>query len=371
MLVLLSLVALAFGHVHHHHTRYAEKDAARSNAPAGAVSDEGDDVECEGFDTYALCPGGWPMIDAEEAKHRVKCCGKAPTTNCELCNRCKHGSFVDSCCTCDDDELVNAFWEAMHEFHHNPNTQADNTLISERQFINLIASVKGEMDIEEEVKIKDVYSNFLTHVQEKRDSNQEAVETNGLADSAAFLTYLRSNPDVVDHLIGENESPSEGDRQLALDHTKAVIPEWFSGQEGQWAGHLPPPIIRKTKNGLWEVLVPNFNHPGNGYLPAVYRHSQQEAKAYVDEKKAEHLLLESRQAHMTHNIRAKASEHVDLVHHDRHSDGHAGYKKYNDQTVAEQHQNLVGNANERGGTNNHSFASLKSKIMKKHGKKRH
>jgi hypothetical protein len=309
------------------------------------------------------------MVTAEEAKHRVKCCGKAPSDNCEMCNRCKVGSFVDSCCTCDDDELVDAFWAAMHAFHHNPNTQADNTLIDERGFIDIIKGVKGEMDIEEEIKIKDVYSGFLVHVQEKSDTSTEAVQGNGLADSAQFLTYLRENPDVVEHLLGENESPSEGERQLALDHTKAIIPEWFSGMEGQWAGHLPPPIIRKTQNGLWEVLVPNFEHPDNGYLPAVYRHSQQEAKAYVDEKKAEHLELEAKQAHMTHNVRAKAAENVDLIHHDRDSDGHAGFKRYNDQTANNKAQNLVGNANERGSLNNHALLGLKSKVMKHAHKK--
>lgn len=357
--------ALAADHSHHHKHGAVEKEEAVDDVPDGAVEENGDDIECENFDTYALCPGGWPMIPAEESQHRVKCCGKAPAEACEMCNRCKVGSFVDSCCTCDDDELVDAFWAAMHAFHHNANTQADNTLIDERGFIDIIKGVKGEMDIEEEFKIKDVYSGFLTHVQEVSDTATDAVQSSGIADSAQFLTYLRENPDVVEHLLGENESPSEGERQLALDHTKAIIPEWFSGMEGQWAGHLPPPIVRKTKNGLWEVLVPNFEHPDNGYLPAVYRHSQQEAKAYVDEKKAEHLTLEAKQAEQTHNIRAKASENVDLVHSDRDSDGHAGFKRYNDSTGADKSQNLVGNANESG--NRGTFAQLKSKIMKKHG----
>jgi hypothetical protein len=359
--------ALAAEHAHHHHHRggATEADEAKDDVPDGAVEETGDDVECENFDTYALCPGGWPMITAEEAKHRVKCCGKAPAENCEMCNRCKVGSFVDSCCTCDDDELVDAFWAAMHAFHHNPNTQADNNIIDERGFIDIIKGVKGEMDVEEEIKIKDVYSGFLTHVQEKSDTATEAVQSNGLADSSQFITYLRENPDVVEHLLGENESPSEGEKQLALDHTKAIIPEWFSGMEGQWAGHLPPPIVRKTKNGLWEVLVPNFEHPDNGYLPAVYRHSQQEAKAYVDEKKAEHLQLEAKQAHATHNIRAKAAENVDLVHSDRDSDGHAGFKRYSDQTAGDRAQNLVGNANEAG------LSEVRARVMKRHGRRHH
>jgi hypothetical protein len=363
LLSVVAVGALASSQHHHHHSKAAEKGAARDDVPDGAESDNGDDIECESFDTYALCPGGWPMVTAEEAKHRVKCCGKAPSDGCEMCNRCKVGSFVDSCCTCDDDELVDAFWAAMHAFHHNPNTQADNTLIDERGFIDIIKSVKGEMDIEEEIKIKDVYSNFLTHVQELQNTDTEAVQGNGLADSAQFLTFLRENPDVVTHLLGENESPSEGEKQLALDHTKAILPEWFSGMEGTWAGHLPPPIVRKTQNGLWEVLVPNFEHPDNGYYPAVYRHSQQEAKAYVDQKKAEHLEMEAKQADMTHNIRAKAAENVDLVHSDRDSDGHAGFKRYNDMTAGDKAQNLVGNANEAG------FVALKSKVMRKHGKK--
>jgi len=365
VVTLLSCVLVgALAHSHHHHSKHGavEKDEAVDDVPDGATEENGDDVECENFDTYALCPGGWPMVTAEESKHRVKCCGKAPAEACEMCNRCKVGSFVDSCCTCDDDELVDAFWAAMHAFHHNANTQADNTLIDERGFLDIIKGVKGEMDIEEEFKIKDVYSGFLTHVQEVSDTATDAVQSSGLADSAQFLTYLRENPDVVEHLLGENESPSEGEKQLALDHTKAILPEWFSGMEGQWAGHLPPPIVRKTKNGLWEVLVPNFEHPDNGYLPAVYRHSQQEAKAYVDEKKAEHLEMEAKQANLTHNIQAKASENVGLVHSDRDSDGHAGFKKFNDQTHGEKSQNLMTNANENG------FAQLKSKIMKRHGK---
>jgi len=366
--VLVGAMASSQHHHHHNKARAVEEEEAVDDVPDGATEDSGDDVECENFDTYALCPGGWPMVTAEEAKHRVKCCGKAPAEECEMCNRCKVGSFVDSCCTCDDDELVDAFWAAMHAFHHNPNTQADNNIIDERGFIDIIRGVKGEMDIEEEIKIKDVYSGFLTHVQEVTDTSTEAVQGSGLADSSQFLTYLRENPDVVEHLLGENESPSEGEKQLALDHTKAIIPEWFSGMEGQWAGHLPPPIVRKTKNGLWEVLVPNFEHPDNGYLPAVYRHSQQEAKAYVDEKKAEHLEMEAKQSTMTHNIRAKAAENVDLVHSDRDSDGHAGFKRYNDMTSGDQSQNLVGNANEAGTRANHAFTQLKSKIMKKHGR---
>lgn len=373
LLSCLLVGALAADHAHHHHSKAnqeaAEEGGASVDSPEGAVSENEDDIECESFDTYALCPGGWPMIDAEESKHRVKCCGKAPAEACEMCNRCKIGSFVDSCCTCDDDELVDAFWAAMHEYHHNSATQADNVLIDERGFVDMIRGVKGEMDLEEEIKIKDVYSNFLVHVQEKGDTATEEVLTNGLADSAQFITYLRENPDVVEHLLGENESPSEGAKQLALDHTKAIIPEWYSGMEGQWAGHLPPPIIRKTKNGLWEVLVPNFEHPDNGYLPAVYRHSQQEAKAYVDEKKAEHLEMEAKQAHLTHNIRAKASENVDLVHSDRDSDGHAGFKKYSDQTANDKMQNLVGNANEAGTLKNHALNEIKSRVMRRHGRK--
>merc|ERR1719224_386901 len=101
----------------------------------------------------------------------------------------------------------------MHAFHHNPNTQADNNIIDERGFIDIIRGVKGEMDVEEEIKIKDVYSGFLTHVQETDDTSTDAVASSGLADSSQFLTYLRENPDVVEHLLGENESPSEGEKQ--------------------------------------------------------------------------------------------------------------------------------------------------------------
>jgi len=368
-------------HDHHHHHNHnhnhnhkavdssdEEEGAASVDSPDGAVQTTGDDIECEDFDTYALCPGGWPMIEADQAKKRVKCCGKAPADNCEMCNRCKLGSFADSCCVCDDDELVDAFWAAMTAFHHNKATQADNVLIDERGFIDIIKGVKGEMDVEEEIKIKDIYSDFLVHVQEKSDVATEEVLTNGLADSNQFITYLRENPDVVTHLVGENESPSEGAKQLALDHTKAIIPEWYSGVEGSWAGHLPPPIIRVSTNGLWEVLVPNFEHPDNGYLPAVYRHSQPEAKAYVDEKLAEHLQMEAKQASLTLNQRAKASENIDLIHSDRDSDGHAGFKNYEHQTANDKAQNLVGNANERGTLNNHVFLSKKS-VMKKHGHK--
>lgn len=308
----------------------------------GAFADDGEkDVDCEGFDTYALCPGGWPNVPADEARHRVKCCGNAEAGKCPLCNRCKIGTFEDGCCTCDDDELVNKFWQLMHMAHHNPNTQADNTGITEREFVDLVAECRGEMDAGEELKVKDVYSSVAMHV---LGPNQKT--TSGLIPYEPLITFLRESPDIVEHIIGEGESPSEGAYQLALDHTKAIIPEWFSGLNGEWGGHLPPPIMRK-QNGMWMILVPNFAHPSEGYMPAVYRHSHQEAKAYIAEKKAEYLQQEAKQEELTHNIRAKAAENVDLVHHDR-QDGKAGFKQYNDMTKADKDMNLTGEANKVG-----------------------
>jgi hypothetical protein len=273
----------------------------------GAVDDEaeGDAVECEGFDALALCPGGWPMIPVDEANHRVKCCGTADTGKCAICNRCVEGSFVDGCCDCDDAGVVDKFWTAMHEYHSG--IHEDGTMIGERQLIKLIAGVKGDMSTPEELKIKETYSAIMEHV-----VPTNAKTTSGLAPTDVVSKYLRENPEVVDHILGETESPSDGEHQMELDHAKAVTPEWH-GASGNWGSHLPPPIIRKTGNGLWEAMVPNFEHPENGYYPAVYRHSNQEAKAYVGEKKAEALQMEATKKGMTENIQNKAAENSDLL----------------------------------------------------------
>jgi len=264
----------------------------------------------------------------------------------------------DGCCTCDDDELVDKFWMLMHQMHHNPNTQADNVGIDERGFVDLVKEVRGEMDKGEELKVKDVYEAVMMHV-----VGTDAKATNGLIPMEPLITFLRENPDIVEHIIGEGEAPSEGSYQLALDHTKAIIPEWFSGLNVGFGSHLPPPIIRKQA-GMWMVLVPNFIHPENGYYPAVYRHSHQEAKAYVAQKKAEYLEQEAKQEELTHNIRAKASENVDLVHHDRQDSEIGGYKNYNSQTAAEKERNLIGSANEAGnlGNQQHNFLALKRRM---------
>lgn len=299
------------------------------------------DVDCEGFDPFALCVGGWPGITAAEARHRVKCCPQTAKGHCPLCNRCKVGTFENGCCTCDDDELINKFWSLFHQAHYNPNTQEDNVGITEREFVDLVAQVRGEMDRGEELKVKDVYQAVAMHVM---GFNSRA--TNGLLPFAPLATFLKENPDIVDHIIGEGESPSEGQYTLALDHTSAITPEWFDMVgSGSFGGHLPPPIIRRTSNGLWMVLVPNFVHPENGYLPAVYRHSNQDAKAYVAVKKAEYLEQEAKQEEMTHDIRGKAATNVDLVHHDRGRD-ERGFKRYNDMTDAQKHRNLIAGSKE-------------------------
>lgn len=326
------------------------------------------DVDCEGFDTLALCPGGWPSVTAAEAQHRVKCCGAAEAGKCPMCNRCKVGTFENSCCICDDDELVNKFWGLFNQAHYNPNTQADNVGLSERDFVDLVAQVRGEMDKTEQLKVKDVYQAVAMHVM---GFDQRA--TNGLLPFAPLATFLKENPDIVDHIIGEGESPSEGQYTLALDHTKAITPEWFDMLgHGNWGGHIPPPIIRRTSNGLWMVLVPNFVHPENGYLPAVYRHSNQDAKAYVAEKKAEYLEQESKQAQLTQMARGQAATAVGLIHHDR--GAKSGMHRYNDQTDAERHRNLIaGDAqtNTQGSAmGDHqyspSFVNMKNRMRNKH-----
>lgn len=306
---------------HNHKSKSAPK------VDQGALQAE-ESIECEGFDELALCPGGWPMVMAEEARHRVKCCGAADMGKCVMCNRCKPGSFADSCCDCDDDELVDKFWKLIHEFHSG--VHKDGSLIGERQLIELIRKTKGEMDVNEELKIKDVYQNIAEHI--VADSEKT---TSGLIQTAPVLKFLRENPEVVDHMLAENESPAEGEKQNALDHTKAVTPEWFGGMSGRFAGHLPPPIIRVTGNGLWEVLVPNFEHPENGYYPAVYRHSNAEAKAYVNQKLAESLQMNAKRDQMTENIQNKAAENTDLVNEKTN-----GYKQGSSQTKQQKDHNL-------------------------------
>lgn len=268
-------------------------------------AEEGDVVECEGFDALALCPGGWPMVPVDEATHRVKCCGVADSGKCALCHRCVEGSFVDGCCDCDDAGLVDNFWAAMHEFHSG--IHEDGTVIGERQLINLIAKVKGDMDTAEELKVKEVYSGIMEHV-----VPDDAKTTSGLAPTDVVSRYLRENPEVVDHLLGETESPAEGEHQLELDHTKAVTPEWH-GASGAWGSHLPPPIVRRTGNGLWEAMTPNFAHPENGYLPPKYFHSNQEARSYVASQKAAALTMEATKKSMQENIQNKAAENSDLL----------------------------------------------------------
>lgn len=304
-IVALALAAVAAeANRHHHHNDGGEDKSDKGAAPEDEGEEE--DVECEGFDALALCPGGWPQVMGDEARHRVKCCGAADAGKCVLCNRCAHGSFADSCCVCDDAELVDKFWNLIHEYHQG--IHSDGTLIGQRQLIDLVKKTKGEMDTEEELKIKDVYDQIMEHV-----VPDDQKTTSGLAPTSVFVKYLRENSEVVDHMLAENESPSEGEAQEALDHTKAVTPEWFGGMSGNFAGHLPPPIIRRTGNGLWEVLVPNFEHPENGYYPAVYRHSNQEAKSYVAEKKAEALQMEATKKGMQENIQNKAAENSDLL----------------------------------------------------------
>lgn len=339
--------SLAEAGTHRHHSRHSDEPKTDKGAPQ--EPEPANDVECEGFDELALCPGGWPMVMADEAKHRVKCCGAAENGKCPECNRCKPGSFADSCCDCDDDELVDGFWKNMHEFHSG--IHKDGSLIGERDLIDLIKKTKGEMDVNEELKIKDVYQQIMEHV-----VPDDAKTTSGLAQSGVVIKYLRENPEVVDHMIAENESPSEGEKQNALDHTKAVTPEWFGGMAGKFAGHLPPPIIRRTGNGLWEVLVPNFEHPENGYYPAVYRHSNAEAKSYVAEKLAESLEATAKKNQMTENIHNKAAENTDLLNEKTN-----GYKEGHSQTHQEKDANL--------GRNNNDLKSMIQEVMHTHGRK--
>lgn len=164
------------------------------------------------------------------------------------------------------------------------------------------------MDAAEELKIKDVYENILTHlVPDAKKSSS------GLAYLEIFIRALKDNEDIVQHLLGETESPAEGTAQLAFDHTKAITPEWFKLDAGGFGDNLPPPVVRLSRNGLWEAKVPNFEHPEHGYYPSVYKHTAAEAKAYVNEKKAEALELYAKKQEWEYKIQEKAAENTELA----------------------------------------------------------